>query len=784
MTTEYETARGRHVRDLLVQALLLVALLAAFFPGVFLRGELASAADLLYLSKPWSAHTPAGFAGPGNPIMPDMIAAMLPYYAVAKECIARGEWPLWNPYEMAGLPLLANCQSAVFYPPRLLHSFFDVHTATSVYYLLKLWLCGMTAFLCARGLGLSLFGARFLSILWAFNGFNYVWCYWPLPDVSAWLPVLFYGAEMAARLRLRQGIFGVAAGGALMILAGHPESAFTEALGVGIYFALRLVLAKTPPRDLLRAGGACIAGWALALGVTAVQWLPFLEYLVNSHTVEDRLGDEPGNYINAIGAVTFFVPRFLGTNAERTFWGENTFNLHSYYPGLIAWAGVFMALTLLRKHARRSMVAALLITAVLCVLWAFAVPGLIGVFALPGLRNLRLSYHIGFAVFALCWLATLGLEEWLRRPRVPAKWIALGLGAAAASLLVYAAYDFNADFLRMAKKDGFVLGQIAVSGGIALGTLAVLGVSAMLPRAHWRAGMVLATLAIDLFVSLHGMNPTVPRERIYPETPLIAKLRGLPQPARVQLGAGFVASGLMAPYGVEDWLGYDGLYPKRVLTFCERLSSKIWTAAEPICGIGWYLHDAEIYNRAKAAGQEITVRQFPVEDAAYFERVAAEDGLEIYRNKKALPLAYVSGAVKPMRDPDAIFQALQQPDFVPGAVVYTEAAPEGVLPNAPGLAGTAEVLSRTATHVKLRVHAERAGALVLSDAYYPGWRATVKGAATAIFPAYYAFRGVLVPAGDSDVEFTYAPRSFQIGLWISVVTLLVSLSIAWKFARN
>ena len=364
-----------------------------------------------------------------------------------------------------------------------------------------------------------------------------------------------------------------------------------------------------------------------------------------------------------------------------------------------------------------------------------------------------------------------------------AKWIALGLGAAAAVFLVYAAYDFNGDYLRMSKKASFVLGQMAVSGGIALGTITVLAVAAFLPHARMRAGLVLGTLAIDLYVCLHGMNPTVPCERIYPETPLISKLRHLPEPARVQLGAGFVASGLMVPYGIEDWLGYDGLYPKRVLEFCEKMSSKIWTAAEPICSIGWYLHDAEIYNKAKAAGQEITVRQFPVEDADYFERVAAEDGLEIYRNKKALPLAYVSGAVQAMSGPEAIFDALRQPEFMPGAVVYTEAAPAGALPSTPGLAGTAEILTRTGTHVKLRVHADRAGALVLSDAYFPGWRATVNGAGAGIFPAYYAFRGVLVPAGDSDVEFTYAPRSFQIGLWISVVTLLLSVPIAWKFAR-
>lgn len=777
----------RWPRELLQQGGLLIAVLAIFFPGVFFRGELASGADLLFESPPWEAHAPAEHRV-GNEVMPDIVTAMVPYYALTQQALNQGQWPLWNPLEMAGMPLLANCQSAVFYPPRLLHSFMDLHTATSCYYLLKLWLCGMTAYACARGLGLGRFGARFFSLAWAFNGFNLVWCYWPLPDVSAWLPVLFYGVEMAARGCFRRGTFGVAAGGALMLLAGHPESAFTQALGAGVYLAFRLLAGMTPPRVLARAVLACGIGWVLALGLTASQWLPFLEYLVNSYTLHERSGHDFGNFIPMIGVMTFFVPRFLGTNADGNFWGDNTFNLHAYYPGLITWAGLFLAVALLRVRAHRPMVLGLLFAALLCTLWAFGTPGVPNLFMLPGLHALRLNYNIAFAVFAACLLGAAGLEAWMAQAPRCGMALTLVLGTAASLALIYLAYEFIAPLAASMKVLDQAHRTLREAGVIALlSVTAVLLVVplALLKRPRTAAVTLLAMLVFDLHFSLYGMNPTLPREQIFPDTPLITRLRELPAPARVQAGAGYVASGLFVPYGIEDWLGYDGLYPDRVLRFNKELGTDIWLAAEPICSIPWYLQNPKLAAMSDDAMVYRSTKTFPAEDADYFERVGEEDGLALYRNKKALPRAYVVGAVRALPDREAVFEALGSPEFRPGTEVLSEAVPPGALPTAPGPAGSAEVVEHTPNRVRIRVQAERAGALVLSDAYYPGWRATVGGAEAKIFPAYYAFRAVLVPVGASEVEFSYFPRSFQVGMAISVGTALLSVPLGlWGSRRR
>ena len=72
--------------------------------------------------------------------------------------------------------------------------------------------------------------------------------------------------------------------------------------------------------------------------------------------------------------------------------------------------------------------------------------------------------------------------------------------------------------------------------------------------------------------------------------------------------------------------------------------------------------------------------------------------------------------------------------------------------------------------VELAVRAPVGGCLVLSDVYYPGWRAAVDGAPAEVLRADYAFRAVMVPPGEHTVTMTFAPATWRVGLAVSAVT--------------
>src|SRR4029079_6454308 len=65
--------------------------------------------------------------------------------------------------------------------------------------------------------------------------------------------------------------------------------------------------------------------------------------------------------------------------------------------------------------------------------------------------------------------------------------------------------------------------------------------------------------------------------------------------------------------------------------------------------------------------------------------------------------------------------------------------------------------------------------LVLSEMYFPGWRAFIYGAEAPIYCANYLFRAVQVPRGHHEVAFVYRPMSAVVGAVLSILSVLLAL---------
>jgi len=75
--------------------------------------------------------------------------------------------------------------------------------------------------------------------------------------------------------------------------------------------------------------------------------------------------------------------------------------------------------------------------------------------------------------------------------------------------------------------------------------------------------------------------------------------------------------------------------------------------------------------------------------------------------------------------------------------------------------------------VRVRARVAVPSILVLSQTYYPGWRALVDGKESRVLRANYAFTGIPLEGGTHDVEFRFRPRPFVVGAAVSVFSLLL-----------
>ncbi len=62
--------------------------------------------------------------------------------------------------------------------------------------------------------------------------------------------------------------------------------------------------------------------------------------------------------------------------------------------------------------------------------------------------------------------------------------------------------------------------------------------------------------------------------------------------------------------------------------------------------------------------------------------------------------------------------------------------------------------------------------LVVSQMYYPGWKAAIDGAEVPVIPVDYALTGFVVPPGTHNARLFFQPLNFRIGAAISLLSLV------------
>jgi O-antigen/teichoic acid export membrane protein len=776
-------------------------------------------ADVLYRIAPWSAlPEAAAHRWPHNGLIADAILQNVAWKTFARDSFLRGELPLWNPYEYAGLPFMAGGQSGSLYPLGVLFYLLPVERAYGPFLALHVFMGGAFAYAFARVLGCRPGAAVVGGVGFALSAFLIVSFTWPMiVSAAAWAPLLLLLVELIVREWERPTARGdravaIALVGALalslQILAGHLEITFYVAFTLLWYGAARLLAARRWPAL------ACLALMGL-LGplIAAVQLLPFYELI--GQNFRRGLVDYPtvvGYALPISQLTTFVVPDFYGNPSHHGYlslvergWksvAEIWWGHPKNYVEAASYVGILPLL--LAPFARARAAVPLASLALFALLLAFGTP-LYGLFffGVPGFDQLHTPFRWIFP-YSLCvtTLAALGAERLARGEAgrlagglaamvagggalvlagllavavAPARFAALAESAIGRSSRLQRAFADGDMLLSYEWRNGILFALAVALAGLAIWTLT--------RRPARGLALAAGALALDLALVHYGFNARADPAPIHARLPAVEILRADPAPLRI---VGMVDGEPLAPIagtrlGIEDTRGYDTVIPRRYLEFWQLIEEPQGLLYSKLQGLGRVESLASPFLRLLNVRYVLSTAPLASPELA----PVTSEGVHLYRLRDPIERAFLVGEARFARDDVEALALLRTPGLDPRrTVVLTGADPS--LPA--GGAGTVAWLARAADRLLVEVEADAPAYLFVGDFHFPGWRAFVDGAAAPVLVANHAFRAVHVPAGRHVVEMRYRPDSVRLGAILSALGLLGALAglgvCGWRTAMR
>ena len=688
----------------------------------------------------------------------DIAYMIVPRLEAIVYAIRHGSILLWNPYELFGQPAIGLVQPGVTSPFTFLMALAPMPNGQLDLHYVNLWfvlihcLAGTFAWKFFRELGCSAGPAVVAGILYATVGY-YGNTNWPnnlQPAIMAPLVFLFLLRSLRGRAPLKNAAWaGVMLG--ISWLCGHhdPPVMMTYAvLAIGLILGFR----RGKRRPMLARMAVLFAAMTL---VAALQILPAVEY------------GKLATRWTATGPKTW--PDKVPFSEHAGFSLSPSELLHIVTPGgdinysdpFVGVVGLSLAAIAVWSGFRRREVRLFLFLALASLLYAMAGSNVLyGVMyaLLPLVEKARETIVVLFLFqFALAALAAIGLETLVSAPdqareRRVAKTL---VGLAGAIAVVY----YVLDTFRLGVDQRIMMTALI---SLLLAGIYLAVSCSLLPRA-----VVLVLIGVLIMIE-QGMELTRPWASVRDADrmamlndltgtqDLADYLRRQPDPKRIHKEDKDV------PFDFGDWYRFDSAYAYGASMLTETANLGWWNERlGHMYGLNYTL------SRAQPRGG--------LEDV-----FTGKTGIKIWHDPGAFPRAWTVHQIMVRPDTQKAVAEVAGGTFD----MRTMALTEGPGPPVTACAGEDRV---TAVHdgtESFEAKAEMAcqGLMVVSDNWFPGWKASVDGNSVPIWKVNTAIRGVVVPAGTHKVTMTYRPVS----VWLGFVSMLMGIagSIALQRRRE
>lgn len=704
--------------------------------------------------------------------------------------LRNGNIALWNPYIFCGIPYLGGSQSALLYPLNLLYLFLPLSKAINFSIALHIFLAGIFMYLWTLHYKLHPLACFLSSVLLMFCGAHFLHIYaGHLPNLCTmiWVPLVFLSIDRLFKNysfdKCFLGIFAVT----MQILAGHPQYLFYTAVAVLLYSGLRIIKAKH--RIKILSGIFIIYIGAFALG--AVQILTSIQAAgesirINglSYNFASLFSFPPENFL------TFLVPNFFGDNISLLYWGRCylwEMSLFISVTGLI--------LTIFGIIYGKQNIRYISIT-IIAMLFILALGSHTPLFRflyqwIPGFNMFRgSSKFIFFASLFIILQAGIGLNYIIRSQSIPRKMIILTVmgsllfGVTALCLrysiiknpqalwqhIMYAVYNMgesylpveiytNATFIQQA---GFLASKGII---ITAGTLLLISIVLSMRKFNKIPYVIVLIAIIEIFIFAKASRAT-----FHLSSTKSAEMKtfkdNYPGDYRILYFNNPNSTMSLQMHNID---GYDPGVLKRYAEFITFTQGRNPDTANQFLGFH-HFHPLIKMLRCRYI---------------FFHY---ENKMHYIDNGSTLPLLLLinNWALIPGRD--QIFVAMNDADFNPREKVILQSMPYPK-PSKSLKEGTTKILNYSTDHLTIETNLTHPAILLITNLYSKEWHARSLVGSTQekynIMPANYILQAIPLSKGHHHIRVEYLPLAFQIGKWISLISIIIYFGLlGWNYRNN
>lgn len=772
-----------HPSLLAIAGLLLIGLV--FFHQLLLSGEIVNATDILTQQYFWNVFTKDNL--------------------LTDPCFRT-----WLPYINAGTPFHGGVD-LIFRPIKLFTLLvLPVHIAFGYEIVLYLFLMGVGMYFYMRELNVPHLTSFLASLFLMLNGeivslinaghVNKIGAIFPVTFV-------FYTFERALQRKTLSAFLVTGCALGFQFWQGHIQISYYTCIAVGLYFLIRIGIMGWRERRAKQL--ATLTAYALLMVITflllaAVNFLPLIAF----SQVSERAKGVSYEFATSWSMppeelITYAIPQFFGLRRLNHFededilpyWGRMPFTQTGRYFGVLPLLFLFLAVCFVRnKHVVTLGVLALVILLLgmgkylptykllyeyvpgfnmfrvpqmILFLFAFATSALAGFGAAWLFRDFSARQERRFRIFLLGGMMTF-LVSWVLTLLLPqSKETVLAMFEQAFMRKGATPEIASARFMNIFK------GALLFNVFLGL-SLFVLGLRLIKSVSRWKLVLaILGVFLVDIWLFNEKYLDTIPLEGSHyiNKNDTIRYCLNHPGLYRIlpmtNKPPTYAVSNKFLLYELFSVAGYEAVGVQYYNDYLARM-----TLGSPLIDL------LNIKYIILPKGVQFTDGQpLRLGDTIEPYKVVMDADAVLLENRRMLPRAFAVHQASVLTGREEILAVLQDPMFHPRETVVLEDAPPVAPPAQPVPAAASNVRITDYANRRIQMTATMAsdGFVVLSEKYYPGWRAWIDGQPTPIYKANYTLQAVAVPQGAHTLTFAYHPTDFWWGL---AITLITGLSVA------